>query len=836
MSINFKDELSHSNPTYSIVDISNIRGGNRSIATFSNAALSLEFSALPDRPKQNYSTLIDRSTGDLYYLSGLTASQTSSWSIVTSQGSGLLGSGSLNRITKWTGTASVGNSSITDDGNTVSINANLTVLGTASTSAISITGSASNNYILKSDATGNASWVNAASVAGAMTGLSNGGLLTINTDASKFNVAAGFGYIVNGSSYPGDPTTKKVSWDEKLANSIPNISTHDLTYVSIDILGDLFFSINPLSATQRRNYIRLGVLIHLNNSTVTYIDNQPTINIEIGGQVQDILEALGFRSLDGNRILPVGTNLKIKKEQGRVFKSGANFRNLITQPHSFILPAQDPITFRYRTQTGSEGIDITDLNPAIYEVNGVITTMPSTATFASIQRIYIFQDGVIRIQPGQRFFTSLTIAVTAINSDIFVTDDDISNNGLYLGAVVLTRNAVALNDVIQAIFVPSLGTTTNGSVPSAPLGYTPEDVANKQNSLVLDATNSNYTTVTAVRTIAGGVSAGNVPLSNGGPSFVYSAIYSDGFKAAIGQPFYTAGYIFDVNGATRINGNVFSLGNGIFNGNVTANSFVVTGGSASQFLKANGTLDSNTYASLVGGLIPSSQLPSYVDDILEFSNLASFPATGEAGKIYIAISPQNAQYRWTGSAYIQITNGLIASTNDVPEGGTNLYFLQSRVLSTTLTGLSTASSTAIISTDSNLIAFGKLQSQINGRAPSSGSSNYIQNGTVQQTANLNISGTGTFGSSVTATAFFQSSDKRLKDIYKRDGDVAYFKWKDGRDDLMHIGYIAQEVKKEYADQVKKGNDKMLSVNYTEVLVSKIQDLTKRIEQLENKNK
>jgi hypothetical protein len=34
MSINFKDELSHSNPTYSIVDESNIRGGNRSIATF----------------------------------------------------------------------------------------------------------------------------------------------------------------------------------------------------------------------------------------------------------------------------------------------------------------------------------------------------------------------------------------------------------------------------------------------------------------------------------------------------------------------------------------------------------------------------------------------------------------------------------------------------------------------------------------------------------------------------------------------------------------------------------------------------------------------------------
>jgi hypothetical protein len=81
--------------------------------------------------EQNYSTLIDRSTGDLYYLSGLTASQTSSWSII--KPGTVVGNGSLNTITKWTGTSSVGNSSITDDGNTVTINANFNVLGTSST-------------------------------------------------------------------------------------------------------------------------------------------------------------------------------------------------------------------------------------------------------------------------------------------------------------------------------------------------------------------------------------------------------------------------------------------------------------------------------------------------------------------------------------------------------------------------------------------------------------------------------------------------------------------------------------------------------------------------------
>jgi hypothetical protein len=330
------------------------------------------------------------------------------------------------------------------------------------------------------------------------TGLNQGGLLTINTDAAKFNLSAGFGYVVNGHSDPDNTTHTKVTWTAKIANIIPNLSTQKQTYVAVDINGDLFLTNVPLTATQRRNYIRIGVLIHLNNSAVTYIDNQPTINIEIGGQVQDILEALGFKSLSGNRIFPVSNNLKIKKELGRVFKSGANFDNLTTQPHSFTLAAQEPITFRYRTQTGAEGSNITDITPAIYDLNGTITPVAATATLATIQRVYIFQDGVIRIQPGQRVFTTLNAAITALNSDVFITDLDISENGLYLGAIVLTRNTVNLSNISQAIFAPSIGTTANGSVASPALGYTAEDVANKQNSLVVDGTGAKYTTVDAV--------------------------------------------------------------------------------------------------------------------------------------------------------------------------------------------------------------------------------------------------------------------------------------------------------------------------------------------------
>lgn len=71
----------------------------------------------------------------------------------------------------------------------------------------------------------------------------------------------------------------------------------------------------------------------------------------------------------------------------------------------------------------------------------------------------------------------------------------------------------------------------------------------------------------------------------------------------------------------------------------------------------------NGYASLDGsGKVPSIQLPSYVDDIVEYTNLAAFPGTGETGKIYVALD-SNKIYRWSGSAYIEVSSGGVSSIN-----------------------------------------------------------------------------------------------------------------------------------------------------------------------------
>lgn len=53
------------------------------------------------------------------------------------------------------------------------------------------------------------------------------------------------------------------------------------------------------------------------------------------------------------------------------------------------------------------------------------------------------------------------------------------------------------------------------------------------------------------------------------------------------------------------------------------------------------------------GKVPSMQLPSYVDDVQEYADFASLPATGESGKIYLTTG-DNSTYRWSGTAYIQI--------------------------------------------------------------------------------------------------------------------------------------------------------------------------------------
>ena len=66
-------------------------------------------------------------------------------------------------------------------------------------------------------------------------------------------------------------------------------------------------------------------------------------------------------------------------------------------------------------------------------------------------------------------------------------------------------------------------------------------------------------------------------------------------------------------------------------------------------------------ATKLTGTIPQANLPSYVDDVLEYNGVSNFPDTGEAGKIYVDTST-NKTYRWGGSSYVEISASLALGT------------------------------------------------------------------------------------------------------------------------------------------------------------------------------
>ena len=78
-----------------------------------------------------------------------------------------------------------------------------------------------------------------------------------------------------------------------------------------------------------------------------------------------------------------------------------------------------------------------------------------------------------------------------------------------------------------------------------------------------------------------------------------------------------------------------------------------TGNSTTKVMSQNAVREN--FAWLVNGKVPASQLPSYVDDVVEYNSKSAFPATGETGKIYVDKST-NSTYRWSSNSdnYIRI--------------------------------------------------------------------------------------------------------------------------------------------------------------------------------------
>ena len=171
------------------------------------------------------------------------------------------------------------------------------------------------------------------------------------------------------------------------------------------------------------------------------------------------------------------------------------------------------------------------------------------------------------------------------------------------------------------------------------------------------------------KTLAALVSDGQL-LSDGTVSAAEVTNFTSAARAVISVS--GSGTYDSLTGVITVNGGVTSV-----NGQTGA--VTITGSGLLGYTAENSANKgvANGYASLDGtGKVPSSQLPSYVDDVLEYANLAAFPATGTSGIIYVA-QDTNKTYRWTGSVYVEISASP-GTTDSLTEGSTNLYYTNTR--------------------------------------------------------------------------------------------------------------------------------------------------------------
>lgn len=197
------------------------------------------------------------------------------------------------------------------------------------------------------------------------------------------------------------------------------------------------------------------------------------------------------------------------------------------------------------------------------------------------------------------------------------------------------------------------------------------------------------------------------------------------------------------------------------------------------------------------GKVPSSQLPSYVDDVLEFANLAALPGTGESGKLYITLD-DGVIYRWTGSIYAVSGGGGALALSNIDSSST--YYL---ALSSASTG-----DMADVKVASNDLYFSASDKTLY-------STNYnsLSDARLKDNIETIVSGLNTV-----------NQMRGVGYNWKANGNKTY-------------GVIAQEIEALVPEIVSENNN-IKSVNYNAIigfLIEAVKELSAKVEKLEQGN-
>jgi hypothetical protein len=270
---------------------------------------------------------------------------------------------------------------------------------------------------------------------------------------TTINVSPMRGWIVynTGPTYATNPLVLNIYYSGGTNLPVSGLTSSFDTYLLVNSGGTLYQTNTYPTPQERRQNIFLGRVVHPNKTTILNVEQSVDYDVSPLSSLRDLWVPIKIIN-EGVVPSPNGANLTFKTSSGTFWGNGIGFPTDELNPNAITVPGYLPASFYYTTQTGGTfTVTTTTVDTTKYDVNGVAVNVPGSGSYTT-QRIYMSQSGVIRLQYGQNYYSTLAKAIAAIPSETFVVNPDNSIDCTLIGLLTVKDGTGDLSNTDDAVF------------------------------------------------------------------------------------------------------------------------------------------------------------------------------------------------------------------------------------------------------------------------------------------------------------------------------------------------------------------------------------------------
>jgi hypothetical protein len=292
------------------------------------------------------------------------------------------------------------------------------------------------------------------------TGRFDGGLITVGAGglgvATTFDIAAGFGQIIDNFTDVNNPTQTVVNWNAQIAVAVTSFAAEG-THIFINGAGAVVqVAVGQDIEDDKRDNIYLGIIGHPGGSAIQNIFNLPTHLLNPHNQFYDLTDSIGPFSFQGNVITANGANQKLDKSSGKSFIANGNTSE--KTPHTISTIALAAGTIGTITQNnaylaGTQGGVAADECPTtLYDNGGAPTNIAPANNWVTPRIWHAPIANILLYQYSQFTYATEAEALAGFDKEAFV-DPGVLPYGAYVVAVLVHQDGET-NFQNNATFIP----------------------------------------------------------------------------------------------------------------------------------------------------------------------------------------------------------------------------------------------------------------------------------------------------------------------------------------------------------------------------------------------